>query len=82
MALSRILLMAAKVIVTNPKVRQEANKVAQKTFNQAKPYIEKAGEKVKKVAEEAASKSPPDKKFFEFMGRMVSGLKRKPYDKE
>ena len=77
MVLSKLIFMVARVIATNRVVRKEASKAAQKSMEKAKPYIEKASKSVKKVAEEAAIKSPPEKDIFKFMGSVVAGFKNK-----
>ena len=74
MALSRIFLMAARTIASNPRLRKELGKAAQKSYEKAKPYIKETSEKVQRAAQDAAKKSPPEKDFFTFMGRVVKGF--------
>ena len=74
MALSRIFFMAARTIASNPRLRKELGKAAQKSYQKAKPYINETSEKIQKAAKDAAKKSPPEKDFFTFMGRFVKGF--------
>ena len=57
MALSRIFLMAARTIASNPRLRKELGKAAQKSYEKAKPYIKDTSEKVQKAAQDAATES-------------------------
>ena len=77
MALSRLLFMAAKMVATNPTVRKEVQKAAEKSYTKAKPYIKKANENIKEAANEAAQTSPPKENISKFMGAFVGSIKKK-----
>ena len=47
------------MVASNPKLRNEALKAAEKSYTKAKPFIKKANENLKEAANEAAQKSPP-----------------------
>ena len=74
MALSRIFFMAARTIASNPRLRKELGKAAQKSYQKAKPYINETSKKLQRAAKDAAKKSPPEKDLFTFMGRFVKGF--------
>ena len=77
MALSRLLFMAARMVASNPKLRNEALKAAEKSYTKAKPYIKKANENLKEAANEAAQKSPPKENISKFMGAFFGSIKKK-----
>ena len=77
MALSRLLIMAARIVASNPKLRKEVQKAAEASYTKAKPYINKANENIKEAADEAAKKSPPNENIYKFMGTFVGSIKKK-----
>ena len=77
MALSRLLFIAARMVASNPKLRNEALKAAEKSYSKAKPFIKKANENLSEAVNEAAQKSPPKENISKFIGAFVGSIKKK-----